>query len=358
MPRFLQWLFGVTLVLTALPASAAFSLTAGYPRREGGDGRPIATSNPLAEPRAGFNRADCLDTKQRIQLHLSDVPAEATDVEVWVRRDNTSCADPANRSGGANVQCWRAAHWTRDQIVGKIGSLSPAQVIAAIDKHVDVDTAGSLDVDATCAEEASMTPARFFLQIMAFNSGAVLGWTIGSGSTAAVIVVPTAYDLAGPNPPKLESVAAANSSFDLMLAGTTTPVADFAGYDVYCFPTTSSTCAGHPLVAGKTPTSELDAHICSTGTASADGDMTVIGVKNGTSYAVAVAARDKAANVGVFSNVVCATPVGPLSTDTPPAAADTVKGGCSTATSMPASPFALAALGLALAACVRRRARG
>jgi hypothetical protein len=351
MQRFLQVLCAGAILTATAPALAAFSLHPGYPQREGGESRPIVVlGDPRLYPTAGFNRADCLDAAQSVRLALADIPAEATDVELWVRRDNVSCADPANRPGGANVQCWRAARWTRAQVANKIVSVSPTAIVAAIDKQMNVEE--PIDATAACAKDAHMLPLAFTMQIMAFNAGTVVGWSSASGMAGEVIAVPTQYDLVGPAAPELLSAEAGNTSVALQLNRSYVASADWAGHDVYCFPLTSSSCTGHPLTPGQIPSAELNAHLCSTGSPSSEGSMTATGRTNDTTYAFALSARDKAGNHGPMSNVLCATPTGP----TPP---DTVTSGCSSATASAANgvPFAatLLVVTMVLRSATRRR---
>lgn len=367
MLRILQLLSAAVVVLTSVPALAAFSLGPGYPQRDGGGGRPVAltspgTPNPLSEPKTGFNRADCFDKAQTVKLRLSDIPAEATDIEVWARRDNTSCADPANRPGGANVQCWKVAHWTRADVVNKEVSFKPLQLIQAIDKQTSVDTADGLDPETVCAKDAHMMPRLVSLQIMAVNAGTVVGWSSFGGAPGAVIAVWTAYDLAGPNPPTDLSVKAFPGALQANFTPLSQPPADFGGYDVYCFPGSAggTGCPSHPFVAGQFPSSELEQYLCTTGMPSATGTMTVPGLKGGVPYAVAVAAHDVAGNPGKMSEVKCETPTeaAPLPVVSNDNDADSVKSGCDCRVGAPqSSSFGVAAVALALAIVSRRRQR-
>ncbi len=416
MLRLVHFLFALAIVLTSSSAFAAFSLASGYPQREGGDSRPVALAggvgttapNPLSQPTAGFNRADCFDTtSQNVKILLTDIPTEATDIEIWARRDNTSCADPANRPGGANVQCWKVAHWTRDEAINKVVTFKPIQVIEAIDKQISVDTADGLDPVTVCAKDSHMTPVLTYLQIMAFNSGTVVGWSSGGGTTGAVIAIPTAYDLAGPNPPTDVKVGAGNKLLVMSFTAVSQPVADFDGYKVYCFSgsavgsssapigtkagdggltdggfvddaavddasttdTGTSTTSdggipegcpsGFPFVEGELPSQEAEKYVCQSGVASSTGKITVDGLENDVPYAIAVAARDKAGNSGVLSAIGCGTP---KQTDdfytVYRSAGGTAGGGWCAIGSPRGATFGLSGIALALALAARLVRRG
>lgn len=419
MLRIVHYLFALAIVLTSSSA-LAFQVGTGYPRRD--NGRPVTLAapstgttapNPLLTPNAGFSRADCFDTTQLVRLLLQNIPVEATDIEIWARRDATSCADPANRPGGANVQCWKVASWTRDQIINKEVTFKPIQVIQAIDKQTSVDTADGLDPNVVCAKDAHMTPVAISLQIMAFNSGTVVGWTSGGGSTGSVIGLWSAYDLAGPNPPTNITTGVGNKMVVVSFDAVSQPPADFDGYKVYCFPGTAAPTAttdggalstkaddaalsdggfvddavvddaaatdasstdtgsgtgtpaegcpaGHPFVPGELPSQEAEKYVCQSGNATAGGKITVSGLQNGVQYAIAIAGRDKMLNSGTLSEVGCGTP---KETDdfytVYRRAGGTAGGGWCAIGSPRGAGFGLAgaALALALAARLARRGR-
>lgn len=233
---------------TATPADAAFSVTSGYPRREG-TSRIFANATwDATAANVGFNRADCFDTKQKVLLFLADVPADATSIEIWARRDNTSCADPTQREGtGATTpQCYKVASWLRDEVFNRQVTFQPIQVIQAIDKLVNVDDPTTLDPATVCEKTTSMPPTQVYLQVMAFNGTNVIGYSSGSTTTGTtgeqIISLSTSYDIAGPNAPTGLSVGAGNQLLIAKFAASgATSTADFKGYRAYCFPGPAST---------------------------------------------------------------------------------------------------------------------
>ena len=361
MLRIVHYLVAAAVFFTTLPALAAFSVATGYPRRDNGRLVEVpvegTTPKPLSAPTAGFSRLDCLDVNQLVKLRLVDIPSGTTDIEIWARRDSTTCADPANRPGGTNVQCWKVASWTRDEVINKEITFSPIQVVSAIDKQTSVDSAAGLDPTTVCAKDSHMLPVPVYLQVMAFGSGTVVGWSSGTMSTGAVVAIISAYDLAGPNPPTNPSVGTGNGLIVVDFSAVDQPVEDFDGYKVYCYPenagststtdggalstkaddaglsdggvesdaavadaaasdassasdsgTSTSCVTGSPFVAGKLPSAEAEKYLCKDSTVTAGNKLTVTGLKNGVKYAIAIGSRDKYKNSGVLSEIQCGTP--------------------------------------------------
>ncbi|MBI2393088.1 MAG: hypothetical protein HYV09_26120 [Deltaproteobacteria bacterium] len=245
------------IAASALPAQAQFALGTGYPRREGVSGRIVADSPfNINSPNVGFNRADCFDTKQKVLLLLANVPGEATTVQIWARRDKTSCADPTQRSGtGATTpQCWKVASWSRDEVWNKQVSFAPIQVIQAIDKQTNVEDPSTLDAATVCDKTASMPPTEVWLQIMAMNGDRVVGFggtgTTTGGSAEQIIGVQTLYDIAGPNAPTGVTVEAGNTILIANYTSTAQSTSDFKGFRAYCFPKKGAASAGLSTKAG------------------------------------------------------------------------------------------------------------
>lgn len=409
-----------TAALTAAPAEAAFSVSAGYPIRKGTDRVFASTPFSVDTPNAGFNRADCFDTKQEVQLYLTDIPAEATTIEIWARRDNTSCADPTQRAGtGATTpQCYKVASWLRDEAWNKLITFKPLQVIQAIDKTTNVDDPAALDSKAVCAKDTSMPPTQIYLQIMAFNGTSVVGFTSSGGTGVSgeqVLSLQTTYDIAGPNPPADLSIGAGNNLLVANFSSTAQSTTDFKGYRAYCFPgpggssaalstkgtdagldvlddaaadtavddaATSDTgsttttdagsgsrpsgCpAGDPFVSGQLPGPELDQYICGDEATSAVGKITISSfsngarLQNGVAYAVAIGTTDKQGNSGPLSTVACGTPKETDDFYNVYRRAGGTAGGGWCAMGNGAAPFGVAGsvFALALVARIARRAR-
>lgn len=329
-------------VLTTLPAAAAFSVTTGYPRREG-TSRIFANATwDATAANVGFNRADCFDTKQTVLLWMTDIPVDATTIEIWARRDNTSCADLTQRAGtGATTpQCWKVASWTRDEIFNKQVTFKPIQVIQAIDKNINVEDPSSLDPATVCAKSSSMPNTQVYLQVMAFSGSTVLGHTssgtTGSTSGEQIVSLQTSYDIAGPNAPSDLTLGSGNHLLIAKFTASTATTGDFRGYRAYCFPgpgassgalstkgtdggldvlddatdagdtgvgdaddagdagdassETSTSDSGtraencpsdDPFVPGELPRPELDQYICADETTTASGKLTISGFTNG-----------------------------------------------------------------------------
>jgi len=412
--RLLLALSGAALAVSAaLPAEAAFSVSTGYPRREG-TSRIFANATwDATAANVGFNRADCFDTKQTVLLFFTEVPAEATTVEIWARRDNTSCADPTQRAGtGATTpQCYKVASWTRDEVYSKQVSIKPIQVVQAIDKLTNVEDPASLDPATVCAKEASMPPTQVYLQVMAFSGTTVVGFTSGGTGAAGsekIVALQTSYDIAGPNAPTGLTLGAGNKLLVANFSTTAQSTSDFKGYRAYCFPGTSSgsTAAtkgtdaalevlddaavddtavsdsgddsastatdasstgeraadcpgGDPFVPGELPGPEIEKYACGE-SSTLTGEMKIDGLMNGVPYAVAIGTTDRQGNSGPLSTVACAMP---KETDdfynVYRRAGGTAGGGWCAIGSGAAAPFGVAgaAFALALAARFARRAR-
>jgi len=180
-------------------------------------------------------------------LRLADVPTDATTVEIWARRDNTSCADQTQRSGtGATTpQCYKVASWTRDEVFNLEINFKPIQVIQAIDKLTNVESGDTLDPATVCAKTSSMPPTQVYLQVLAFNGTTVIGYTssTGTGTTTSgeqIVSLPTSYDLAGPNAPSGLTVGSGNQLLVAKFTSAAATTSDFKGYRAFCFPGPSS----------------------------------------------------------------------------------------------------------------------
>jgi hypothetical protein len=368
MLRRLLVLSSVLVVLLATATSFA-AMTIQNPRREGTSRILAATPFDKNMGNAGFNRSDCFDTKQIVKLFVATIPSDADHVELWVRRDNTSCANPVNWPGGTDPQCARVKSWTYEAANNRDVDFKPIEVIQAIHRRAHADTA-VLDPNTVCIDTTSMTPTEFYFQMMAFKGDRVLGWTSGGTAAGEVAALQSSYDIAGPNPPSNMQTGAGNGILVTTFTGAANPPADFNGYRAYCFPsrsgvttvtdtgtttvtdtgvadtgtvadtfvedvdatsdaTTEETAAvedtgtsstttdaaipencppGVPFVPGEIPSPAMDQFICLEGNNSASGKLTISGLTNGTNYAVAVAASDRHGNSGALSTVVCATP--------------------------------------------------
>lgn len=364
MLRPLVILSSVLAVLFATATSFAAMTMTNF-RREGTDRILFALPFNKDLGNAGFNRSDCFDPKQLVRVFVSTIPTDADHIELWVRRDNTSCANPQNWPGGADPQCARVKSWTFEVANNRDITFKPIEVIQAIHRRAHSDV-GTLDPTTVCIDSTSMTPTEFYFQLMAFKGDRVLGWTSGGTTAGEVAAQQGSYDIAGPNPPGNLVLGAGNGILVATFTGAANPPSDFNGYRAYCFPsaggsttipdsgvTTTDTRSadtgsapdtatddaetsvedtgvavtdsgtapattdaaipegcppGVPFVAGGIPGPELDGFICLQGNNSASGKLTIAGLTNQTNYAVAVAASDRHGNSGALSAVTCAVP--------------------------------------------------
>lgn len=273
-------------------------------------------------------------------------------------------------NGGTDPQCGRVKQWTRPVANNADITFKPIEVIYAIRNRQHADGADgkgrTLDPNTVCTDTSGATPTAFYFQMMAFKGDRVLGYSGGGSTTAGeVIGFQSSFDISGPTAPTDPSLKAGNGAlFSTFTSGATTgttAAGDLVGYRAYCFPTGSRTagdggvgtstaaleagddaadaatedvaadtepivedtgtpapaidggvdskCSGSiPFVAGEIPTPEHDKYICLDDKGTTSGKLTITGLTNYTTYAVAITASDRHGNPGPFSPVRCETP--------------------------------------------------
>jgi hypothetical protein len=193
-------------------------------------------------------------------------------------------------------------------------------VRSAFRKLSDGDASAFTTTTDVCTVDADQQPTRFYLHFLLMTDA-----TTVAGSTTAneyEYTYDTVYDLHGPTAP---SGLVLGPGENVLLAQWTsqTVVKDFAGYRAYCYPTagsegdagTSTAADGCPTLPttlagfaeGKIPDAAVQAQLC--GSMSTTGNsFTLKNLKDGVSYAVAIAAVDDAGNTGALSKVACLAP--------------------------------------------------
>ncbi|MGZ3419557.1 MAG: MXAN_2562 family outer membrane beta-barrel protein [Polyangiales bacterium] len=296
--------------------ASAFELANGFPTRTNTKrSAPPPGLFDVSASNAGINRADCLDDKQRFQFAFTDVPSEATSIEVWARADGTSCAPPAERKSN----CFRVAHWN----TGAAQELDNASIVQAMENKASVDS--KVDAKELCEKTAHMLPTAVHLHVMAFRDADVVGYSTDADSKPAELDYVTLYDVGGPPAPIGVTLGTGESLLTAHFKAPASPPADFLKYRLFCFrgakssdagtdggseagSAAASSCpSGHPFVPGAFPTSALDAFQCAE-SSSPSGDVVMDGKQNELPYAVAIAAVDKQGNSGILSEVACDTP--------------------------------------------------
>ncbi len=276
----------------------------------------------------GVNRQDCLDDLRiRFPLQLEGFQANAS-MSAWASVSGVDCAQPANRSG-PNALCWA------------IAPTIPLQQALTVDVPVRALIAGAqtepVADDRLCG---AVDFTSLDVQFLYFAPGDVAVPAVKKSLTVVV-------DTIGPEPPDglHATPGAARVTVDWEA-----PKGVTAAMNVYCEPS-----PGSRLVAGTTPTTDLDAKLrC----ASVSGRATTAAVVAQTAdgaplesdrpLSFAVSAVDAFGNPGPLSESASATPA--------PGPQDEDGGGCSvTKAPRPADHGAalVAALGAVLA--IRRR---
>jgi hypothetical protein len=141
---------------------------------------------------------------------------------------------------------------------------------------------------------------------------------------------------------------AGTMSLDASADATAVPVSSDAGVT----PLPSNCPANVQLTPGKVPSTRFK--LCSEAASASASKTNILGLKNGTSYAIAVAAVDTVGNPGVLSEIACGTPA-PVDTFFDAYRnAGGAAGGCSSASSSPSVVVSLLGL-LGIASLVKQR---
>jgi hypothetical protein len=362
----------------SLFANAAGLDFAVGPLRVGTFRLPDPTTGASTAPTTGINRDDCLGIGQgpgsdtRWQFRFATPTVTYQNLEVWARQDvdgAAGCSNFADRGlTGVAQTCFKVATFTAAQVNagGTLEipdvSLVAAEILRRKDIPSDNFATDKAARDLVCTPTASQEPITLYLSfLLTSDTGGTLA---PDGTTPHELVYATHYDLAGPPGPTI-ALNAGDAKLDASWATSGAPTG-VKGFEAYCVPIAGgdagaetgggSSCEAAALaaglVAGKIPNPALR---CGHQAPPASGQVSVDGLTNGTTYAVAVAALDSYDNAGVVANVVCGTPKAGAG-----ASPDSSSGGCAYAPAGPSSAFAalaISALGLVTRARRRSSAR-
>ncbi len=346
------------------------SIGAGYPLRSHATRQ--LRNDVDNTPNTGINRADCDSDETWSWTFVLPPGLSPNTLQVWASASNTSCADPTVRGSGAvAATCWRVAVFQlADVLNGKIVKTRSTDMIKAAYRMVNADDTTQYPTPQDiCYPQGNMEPTRFYLHFLPFLDDVnVVDFAAGSGSPWES-TWDTIYDLAGPLPPTGITLGAGQSILVASWPSTANAqVPDFVGYTAYCFPkrgsesdpfggldaavfdgtTTGTTEAGTSEAGAVDATSGADAADTASSTSdtggseagptgtcpptlpadfvvnalpsndiaalecgsvgSTGGTMTISGLQNGVSYAVAIAGMDNNSNSGQLSQVVCMAP--------------------------------------------------
>jgi len=259
---------------------------AGIQRSKGFRG---ADQNP-----SWISRADCLDNDVfGFPLAFSGDYA-SYQLEVWVGTSADDCVKQEARVGAAQV-CWKV--W--EGVATSAAFTVKVPVRNIVSRDLEAQYPGLFD-ESVCELEEASTSARPVGVYFMFTSGDSM---VGGNKWA------TAYDLAGPPPPKDVAVESRN---DGLVVTWTDSDTDVVAHNIYCQRSTvpgaggGQLCETLTLYSGAFPPEDpavLCAEVKDMGTSGAIG-----GLDDGVSYSAAVAGVDSVGNVGRLSHVVCDSP--------------------------------------------------
>lgn len=378
-----------------LVAGAARAQTVDIPgapgtiSREDASGKSVSKRDQANYPDA-INYTDCKkDVRLRIPLLLGAFDTSVS-LQVWAGAKGTDCSQIANRQNTTR-QCWRvtASDVPRSQTIDAVVRVRDVigQSEATNDQYVNASDAVCGKVDQTSftvhfiwvrggGEAASSKtldidadtvgpPALSGVKVGVGDTRLNVSWdSIGEAGTTNAQQVTVFYAPSGPSTstgaePVTKVVCDDAGADD---GGDAAAITDANCRTVTVSDGSSSSSSGSCTAPGFNGTATPEDSVGRVSTGSVGGRLTIDGLQNGTSYAVAVGATDPYLNVGELSPLQCATPV--LLDDffeTYKKAGGGAGGGfCSLeGAGAPAGSLALA-VGLvgAAAALVRRRLRG
>ncbi len=260
-----------------------------------------------------ISKSDCEAAEEfTFPYTITGTVADVDTLEVWVGEGSVSCNLDAERNG-ADGQC--------EQIYA---TASPTQNGEIVLTAQDI-AAGLSSIEADCVDSGFNPDARdanvWFLLVRATGQDVVDGDYVAWADGKVDLLPP-----AGPTELELKQL-------DSGLQVAFTPSADSTdvfGYNAYCDPPSSTipsavaatgsgggttgtggsggggsgTCTSSLL----TPGSEAGTLACGEATGTTVSSVTVTGLENGTSYAIAVTARDAVGNESVLSDLLCGEP--------------------------------------------------
>lgn len=235
--------FVAFLVTTRAHAIGAIIVNGGYPQRSNADsGRIITGPGPTFaadanNPTMGINRKDCFDTSQEWRFTFTNVPTDASTIEIWVSAQGANCTDPLARKGETTTTatCWKVNTFPKEAVaLGQVVSIHPIDIIRGIDKGENFDDPGKTNItaDQVCNKTGDMPPQAITLWVLPLQSGATRSVPSDSGA----VQIGTVYDIAGPSPPGDLSILGGNTLVKAQFTAVSSTSVDFHGYRFYCFP--------------------------------------------------------------------------------------------------------------------------
>ena len=311
------WLtLGLALAVTSPAFGQAISLKSQSYRVERANERS-SSEEPYA-----INRQDCLDddptkpdydykdapngrTWIRFTIYVDGNIKNNSRLEIWVSQ-GADCTDQDERKpGGRCTQVYKNPKADTIQL-SDVAHVYPR--IAVGDTNIeDMDLT---DVDAYPGTEVCDEPIdqAYTFYIMLFE-----GDTVASN----VKWTDTRVDLLGPDPPtEISAKVGESSAYVSWEIPSEQEDPDTQGFALYCAPASAdggmggaggAGACGSVLVAGELPPGGKQ-YECGTVTGRGTREGTARNLENGTTYAVAVAARDLVMNSGVLSEADCVTP--------------------------------------------------
>jgi hypothetical protein len=227
-----------------------------------------------------INREDCLADAE-ITFDTDFQSTVSGSFQLWA---GAGCEDATKRTEGTG--CVK---------VGE-GSNPGEEVTVRVQNLVKKTGDNTEGTDATCDidhGDGIQTRTLFFLVIDSSDMVAVQGMPSWEYS----------FDTAGPAAPTMVSATSGESSLNLKFTGPGGTNLD--DYRFYCAPADSD-CTAAALIPGMTPDeSTFCGDVEATGSDSGSTDSKL---QNNVLYAVGVATKDNVGNVGVLSDLACATP--------------------------------------------------
>jgi hypothetical protein len=259
----------------------------------------------------GLNYADCAtDVKVRFTVTMAGLPDPGSYVQAWA--GPSDCAPQAARTA-ATAACWPVYSANVAQATASTIDINVQDIVAQAGlTSTGLNLAYARATKADCATAATRIPGEATL-------GVYFVVVPAAGGDGASVNQPFKVKLAGPAAPTGVSL----SEGDGLLNVNWTPAADSTtqGFAVYTDPPVSGGDAGasagdaglcsSAVLSSGTPAADLGAYLAATASGSTSVSATLTGLKNGTTYNVAVAAKDSYDNTGplsALSSSTCGTP--------------------------------------------------
>lgn len=264
----------VALGSLARPAAAQLAIgTPDWPNQAQRNGRSTKE----------INREDCL-VDAKIDFDTTFSGTVSGNFELWA---GAGCEDAMKRAGDA-TGCVKVGDGSNP------GTMVTVSVRDLVKKAGDT-AATSEETCNTDHGEGVQTRTLFFLVINASSEVEAQGLPAWEYS----------FDTIAPPAPTGVSATSGESSVNLKFTGPGGTNLD--DYRFYCAPAESD-CSASALVADMPPPTEEDIYCGNVEATGADSGQTDNVLQNNVLYAVGIATKDSYDNVGVLSEIVCATP--------------------------------------------------